>query len=71
MHSNGKLLHVQFEFIGACFPLADILVDHGALCESNVPFCVNEKDRVCPETAQRQKKHRTLSKELTFMAAYI
>lgn len=38
MHSNAKLLRVQFEFIGACFPLADICIDQVALCESNMSF---------------------------------
>lgn len=50
MHSNAKLLRVQFEFIGACFPLADICIDQVALCESNMSFCINENNRVSPET---------------------
>lgn len=37
-HSGGKLLSVQFEFIGACFPLVDICIDHVALRESNLAF---------------------------------
>lgn len=44
------MLHVQFEFIGACFPLADVCIDQVALCESNVSFWINENNRVSPET---------------------
>lgn len=51
-HSCGKLLTVQFEFIGACFPLVDISIDHVALGESYVSLGIDEHDRVRPTTAQ-------------------
>lgn len=47
-HSCGKLLTVQLEFIGACFPLVDIGIDHVALGESNVSLGVDKNDCVRP-----------------------
>lgn len=47
-HSCGKLLTVQFEFIGACLPLVDIGIDHVALGESNAPLGIDEHHRVRP-----------------------
>lgn len=51
-HSCGKLLTVQFEFIGACFPLVDVSIDHVALGESNTSLGIHEHNCVCPATAQ-------------------
>lgn len=63
-HSCGKLLTVQFEFIGACFPLVDISIDHVALGERNVSLGIDEHHRVRPATAQQHKvtpglRHKT------------
>lgn len=51
-HSCGKLLTVQFEFIGARFPLVDISIDHVALGESYASLGIDEHDCVCPATVQ-------------------
>lgn len=56
-HSCGKLLAVQFEFIGACFPLVDISIDHVALGESYASLGIDEHHRVRPATARGTRLH--------------
>lgn len=57
-HSNGKLLNLQLELIGACFPLVDIRIQHRAFGEADVSFCIDENDCICSEKEQEREGGR-------------
>lgn len=48
----SSLLQFELERTGA--PIACVAVEHGALCEGHITFCVNQDDCIGPKRAETQ-----------------
>lgn len=52
----GELLSLQFELIGARFPLVDVSIQHGALGERDLSCRIDEDDGVRPGTKKGSRE---------------